>query len=226
MDAVILAGGLGTRLSGVVADRQKVAAEVSGKPFIAILLRQLERAGFRRVIICTGHLAVTVENAVKEHAGSLEIVFSCEDAPLGTGGAIRNALSQVSSERFLAMNGDSFFGANILDFIASTSGNAIILRQETETARYGSVKLKNGKVIEFSEKDASVGPGLINAGIYLLEKKSLSPCPAGKKISLEKEIFPELAAVGSLTGFVTEGKFIDIGTPESYAAAAKLFEEE
>jgi D-glycero-alpha-D-manno-heptose 1-phosphate guanylyltransferase len=225
IDAVILAGGLGTRLSSVVADRQKVAAEVSGKPFIAILLRQLENAGFRRVILCTGYLAETVEQAVRRHAGTLEVVFSCENTPLGTGGAIRNALAYVNTEYFLAMNGDSYFGTDLQAFIADADdANAILLRHETDTARYGSVILDDaGKVTEFREKDSSAGPGLINAGIYLLKKATLSPCPVGQKFSLEKDIFPKLSASGKLSGCVSDGNFIDIGTPESYAAAAELF---
>lgn len=228
--AMILAGGMGTRLRPVLADRQKVAAEVAGTPFIAYLLRQVEKAGVRKVILCAGYRAKSLETAVQGLFPRLEVKFSIEERPLGTGGALRLALKSCMENEFLVMNGDSFFDLDLNAFLAfserASESVVISLRRMENVARYGMVRLlPSGKIARFEEKGTFQGAGWINAGIYRIRREVLEQIPEQTLCSLEREIFPRLAENGELAGYPAEGMFIDIGTPESFLEAQKLFEK-
>ncbi len=225
--AVILAGGFGTRLQPVVSDKPKVLADVSGKPFLSYLLEQLLPAGIRKAVICTGYRAEQIQDCFGAAYDSLGIVYSREDEPLGTGGALRLALPKLSSETILVMNGDSYIDADISAYIDWFSEKklqaALLLSWAEDTSRYGSVIINDDKTIaSFEEKSENASQGWINAGVYLLRKSLIASMPAGKDYSLEREFFPKLTAKG-LYGFCVGGRFIDIGTPESYAAAQEFF---
>ncbi|MEW6387402.1 MAG: nucleotidyltransferase family protein [Thermodesulfobacteriota bacterium] len=224
---VILAGGAGTRLKAVVSDRPKVLAPVGGRPFLAYLLDQLARAGIKEVVLCTGYQAEMIEAALGDRYQSLNLKYSREEKPLGTGGALRLALPHCASDPILAMNGDSFIDADLTAFwswFAPRDRNAgLLLTKVRDTRRYGSVQVReDGLILGFAEKSAAFGPGWINAGVYILRKHVLSLIPLGKPYSLERELFPALAGK-NLYGFPVTGKFIDIGTPESYLEAEKFF---
>jgi len=228
--AAILAGGFGTRLQSVVSDRPKVLAEVRGKPFMVYLLEQLSSAGIRKAVICTGYMADKIEECFGDAYDSVGIVYSREDEPLGTGGALRLALPYLSSEIILVMNGDSYIDTDLSIYVDWFSEGerkaAVLLTWVDDTSRYGSVKINKNKIIaSFEEKCENSGPGWINAGIYLLRKSLIASMPAGKFYSLERDFFPKLTGKG-LYGFCTEGRFIDIGTPETYAAAEEFFAAE
>ena len=228
--AAILAGGFGTRLQSVVSDRPKVLAEVRGKPFMVYLLEQLSSAGIRKAVICTGYMADKIEECFGDAYDSVGIVYSREDEPLGTGGALRLALPYLSSEIILVMNGDSYIDTDLSIYVDWFSEGerkaAVLLTWVDDTSRYGSVKINKNKIIaSFEEKCENSGPGWINAGIYLLRKSLIASMPAGKFYSLECDLFPKLTGKG-LYGFCTEGRFIDIGTPETYAAAEEFFAAE
>ena len=229
LTAMILAGGMGTRLRPVLADRQKVAAEVAGTPFIAYLLRQVEKAGVRKAILCAGYRAQSLKTAVQGLFPRLEVKFSIEERPLGTGGALRLALKSCMEKEFLVMNGDSFFDLDLNAFLAFSeraSESAVIsLRRMENVARYGMVRLPSGKIARFEEKGAFRGAGWINAGIYRIRREVLEQIPEQTLCSLEREIFPRLAENGELAGYPAEGMFIDIGTPESFLEAQKLLEK-
>ncbi len=228
LTALILAGGMGTRLQTAVPDRQKVAAEVAGTPFILRLLRQIEQAGGRRVILCAGYRAESLISALRGASLSLDLKFSIEDRPLGTAGALRLALKQASDPEFLVMNGDSYFEVDLNAFLSfarrSAAPAAICLRRMEDVSRYGRVSLApDGMVSRFEEKGSFRGAGLINAGIYCFRREVLERIPEKTVCSLEKELFPSLAQNRELAAFPADGTFIDIGTPESFQTAQQLF---
>ena len=225
--AVILVGGLGSRLQSVVSDKPKVLAEVLERPFLAYLLEQLLSSGIRKVVLCCGYMAEKVQGCFGETYKSLHLLYSREDEPLGTGGALRLALPYFSSDTILVMNGDSYMDTDLVAymdwFFRETRQAAIFLTNVPDTTRYGTVTIgENEKVTAFEEKGTSSGAGWINAGIYLMKKAFVASIPADRPYSLERELFPSLTG-GELFGFCGEGRFIDIGTPESYAAAEDFF---
>jgi NDP-sugar pyrophosphorylase family protein len=225
--AVILAGGLGTRLQSVVSDRPKVLAEVSGKPFLTYLLEQIANAGFHKVVICVGYMAEKIQDCFGSAYGPVQISYSREGEPLGTGGALRLALPQVSSNTVLVMNGDSYINVDLVDYVSwffqRKCRASLLLTRVDDAARFGRVILNDDEdIIAFKEKQSDSGAGWINAGVYLLERSLLASIPAEGPYSLEREFFPTLVGKG-LLGFCAEGRFIDIGTPESYAETEAFF---
>jgi len=228
MEAMILAGGLGTRLQSVVNDRQKAAAEVAGKPFFFHLLEKLQRSGLKKVILCLGYQAESVRQSLTDFQQKLELDFSCEQSPLGTGGAVRLALNRSRARQIMILNGDSFLDADLIAFQHWKQHNniraAVLLAQVDNVARYGQVTINNdGKILAFTEKGNSSGSGLINAGVYLIDRELLTELPENQNISLEKDFFPTLVRNGLLFGQVSSGAFIDIGTPESFRLAQHFF---
>ena len=229
ISAMILAGGLGTRLRTVVSDRPKVLAEVCGRPFMAYLLDQLVGAGFRNAVIGTGYMADQVEQTFGDTYGPLKIKYSKETKPLGTGGALRLAMPSLNSEAVLVMNGDSFIDADLKAFakwfFEHGRKPTILLTKLPDTSRFGRVILgTDSTILSFEEKSDAAGPGWINAGVYLLTRTSIATIEPGRYYSLEREFFPGLAGK-SLRGYCVEDRFIDIGTPEAYAAAEQFFDQ-
>ncbi|MFC1606572.1 nucleotidyltransferase family protein [Candidatus Latescibacterota bacterium] len=227
VQAVILAGGFGTRLHSVSPDRQKVISEIRDRPFLLYLLEQLSVADVQSAILCTGHLGEQVESEIGSSYGDIEIIYSREKTPLGTAGAVRNTLPLLSSPDALIMNGDSYYDIELSLFIewctARNSLSAIALTEVSDTKRYGQVHVDdNGCVTRFEEKNETGGPGWINAGIYFINRSILATIPDESPVSMENRMFPALIGKG-LNGYKTTGKFIDIGTPESYKEAELFF---
>ncbi len=223
--AIILAGGLGTRLRPVVNDRPKVLAMVHGEPFLTYLLRRCVRLGVEKIILATGYRADAVAATYGDHFESAALVYSVETEPLGTGGALRLAAGQVETDRVLVMNGDSYCTANLAAFETWHEQHgavaSLVLIESDDTARYGNVVVgDDSRVQRFSEK--VVGQGWINAGVYIMAKDRISTIPAARSVSLEREVFPQWAAQDNLYGYRTSGRLLDIGTPDSYAQAAKF----
>lgn len=224
----ILAGGLGTRLQSAVPDRPKALALIHGQPFLSYLLRQIELAGLRNAVLCTGVGAAQIQETFGESFGELRLAYSREETPLGTAGALRQALPQLASDWFLTFNGDSFVESQLHIFAQwheeKKARASILLAQRPDTSRFGRVERnEQDEITRFAEKAASAGAGWINAGVYLLPKTTIATIPDGRAVSLEREIFPGLIGRG-LCGFPGGGRFLDIGTPESYAAAEEFFE--
>ncbi|MCX8052308.1 MAG: nucleotidyltransferase family protein [Armatimonadetes bacterium] len=226
IDAVILAGGKGTRLQSVVSDRPKVLAEVRGTPFIFYQLDYLAAVGVRRVILCTGYLGVLVREVVGDSYSEMKIVYSQEDRPLDTAGALRLALPLISSDPALIMNGDSLFTSNYDEFYqrhtdAGAEGS-LLLVEIKDCGRYGRVSTDStGRITRFEEKSDQPGPGRISAGVYILAKSLIEDIPSNRPVSIEREMFPSWVG-RNIYGFLGEGEFIDIGTPESYALANSI----
>ncbi len=221
--AFILAGGFGTRLRSVVGELPKILAPIHGRPFLHYLLEQLASAGLRDVTLCTGYRADLVEETLGTSFGPMALRYQRETTPLGTGGALRAACAGRGT--ILAVNGDSYCGFDAAAFLAAHELQAatisLVLTHVDDTGRFGQVRLDDAqRVLEFAEKRPGAGAGWINAGIYLL---SSTIFPAGDgPLSLEREVFPAWVGRG-LYGFPEGRDFIDIGTPESYAAAERFF---
>ncbi len=221
--AMILAGGLGTRLREVIAYCPKVLAPVNGRPFLSFLLDRLAGAGIKRVILCTGFMAEMVQNAFGENYLGMELRYSREETPLGTGGALRLALPLADSNPVLVMNGDSFCDADLGMFLKQHSLvsalASLVLVHVPDISRYGAVDMNGtGLITSFVEKGTRKGGGMINAGIYLLDRQVLESIPLGVQTSLERDIFPGLISHG-IFGFTQCARFIDIGIPSDYHAA-------
>lgn len=227
-DAVILAGGKGTRLQRIVSDRPKPMAEVVGHPFVEWLILSLKAQGLRRMVLCTGYMYEAIETYFRDgKQWDVEIVYSSELSPLGTGGALRQALHQVHTDPLLAMNGDSFCNVDIHALVAAHTARrarASLWLVPAEDCRSGGmVEIdEHGAVRAFHEKPSEKQQGLISAGIYLLERTVVETIPPDKPVSLETDVFPSLIGHG-LYAVIGRGPFLDIGTPDAYEAADQLF---
>ena len=227
VSAIILAGGLGTRLRGVAPGLPKVMAEINGKPFITYLLDQLAEAGIERVIISTGYKAEIIEETVGSSYKEIQINYSREESPLGTAGALRLAIEVVDVSLCLVMNGDSFVEFDpismLMFHIDMGAEITILVKKVDDTKRYGAIEMNaKHEIIRFKEKGSARGLDLMNAGVYFMETSALEIIPDKTPCSLEYDFFPTMSGKG-LYGCKTEGRFIDIGTPESYAQAEKFF---
>jgi D-glycero-alpha-D-manno-heptose 1-phosphate guanylyltransferase len=225
--AVILAGGRGSRLQPVLPSQPKVLAEFHGRPFLTYLLDQLVAAGVQRVVLCTGYRGEEIRTRLGDDYGCAHLAYSHEAEPLGTGGALRLALPLLDSDPVLVLNGDSLIEADFQDYLAWFLGRpaaaALTLARVEDTARFGRVEVAgDGSITSFKEKGVP-GPGWINAGVYLLKKAVLDLMPPRRFLSLEEDLLPTLVGQG-LYGHKVAGRFIDIGTPESYAVAADFLQ--
>ena len=225
--AVILAGGLGTRLRSVIADRQKVVVEINGRPFLTYLLDQLVDSEVQRAVLCTGYFGEQVQEVLGNSYQGLVLDYSQETAPMGTGGALRLALPLIRSSQVLVMNGDSFCDIDLIEFRnfheRAKAIGSLVLVHVPNTERFGRVEVNSkSRLISFLEKGRTTGSGWINAGIYLLKTELIPEIDLDKPTSLELTMFPQWINRG-LMGYQSAGRFLDIGTPQSYAAAADFF---
>lgn len=228
IDVVVLAGGLGTRIRAVLGDVPKVLAPVGDRPFLDLLLDWLRAYGARRVVLCLGHLASRViEHLESRPADGLTVVPVIEPAPLGTAGAIRFAAPQLGSDPVFVLNGDTFVEADIAGFVgrhrSSGAFLSLLCAKVPSIARFGSLELdERGYVARFAEKDASLDrPGLISGGMYLFSADALAALGRLDGPSLERD-FLETRPPGTIRAEVTDGRFIDIGTPDSLAGALSV----
>jgi D-glycero-alpha-D-manno-heptose 1-phosphate guanylyltransferase len=221
-EAIVLAGGLGTRISSVVADRPKVMAQVGGRPFVEFLLGRMARQGLTRVILATGHLHALLEAHFGERWGGLEICYSREDRPLGTGGAVWKALEMAVADDVFVLNGDTFFDIDLLALFRChrtlAADATLALKPMRNFERYGAVDLKAGRIIRFREK-RKTDQGLINGGVYLIDRGLPAQFPMAGRFSLESDFFEQKVEEITIGGFVSDGYFIDIGLPEDLARA-------
>ncbi len=222
--AVILAGGLGTRLKQVINDLPKPMAMVNGKPFLHYLFVYLTQQKVKRAIVSVGYKAFVIESFFGDKYLDVEITYSREDEPLGTGGGIKKAFEHIDKSAFV-LNGDTFFDVDLADLEKfHTENNAdlsLALKPMQNFDRYGTVETNGTRVTSFQEKKF-VANGLINGGVYLLNKHLLSEV-AGEKFSFEKEILESKVREKNFCGKVFDNYFIDIGIPQDYARAQEEF---
>ena len=226
--AIMLVGGLGTRLRSVVSSTPKVLASIGEKSFLELLVRQLRSQGIRKLVMCTGYLAEQIETRFGDgRKWDVSIEYSKEEMPLGTAGAVKLAQRNLQdSPEFLVLNGDSFLEIDFQSLVAFHRGHEgamasmAVLRVEN-ASRYGTVDMDaTGRVTGFAEKTGREVPGLVNGGIYVFNRSVLQHISEGSA-SMERDVFPRLLAQG-VYGQEQRGMFIDIGTPADYARAQEL----
>ena len=227
-EAIVLAGGFGTRLQKVVNEVPKPMAPVCNKPFLSYVLDYLIRYKYTHVVLATGYLHEKIEDYFGNNYNGLAVSYAQETTPLGTGGAILNALQYCKSEQVTVLNGDTLFCIDFSDlekaFTAHTSPLTIVLRLVDDTSRYGSVTISHeGQIVRFTEKTATSGSGYINGGIYQLHKSLFAGFTVGQTFSFEKDIMEHYYQQLSFYAFPVVAYFIDIGIPEDYYKAQQDF---
>jgi D-glycero-alpha-D-manno-heptose 1-phosphate guanylyltransferase len=224
-EAIVLAGGAGTRLRSVLPDMPKPMAPIQGRPFLAYLLDNLAAQGIRRVVLSVGYRRDSILNFFGGGYGGLAIDFAIEEQPLGTGGAIARTLPLLNGPEGFVLNGDTFLQ---LDFRAMAAaygdygdGNMMMaLHQVPDATRYGRVVVIDGRVRGFSF--GSGGAGTINAGVYLMPRNLFDGYTLPASFSFERDfLLPNVDALQP-RGFPSDGAFIDIGVPEGYEEARRF----
>lgn len=225
MEAVILAGGMGTRLRSVIKDIPKPMAPVKGKPFLFFVLQWVRRYPVEKIILSLGFKPGTVRNYFGDSFSGIPVEYVVEDQPLGTGGAVKYAMRFTEGDDFLVINGDTFFPIDLKKFydshIEKSSHFSIALKRMRDFDRYGTVECKEDTIVRFREK-GFCNEGLINGGIYLINRNYLESKELPEVFSIEKDLMEKEAGSGILKAQTFDDVFIDIGMPEDYQRASEL----
>lgn len=221
-EAIVLAGGLGTRLQSVVNDRPKCMAEVAGKPFLKYIFDYLQREKFSHVILSLGYKYEYVLDWLSNENYPFTVSYVIEEEPLGTGGAIKYAAQKAQRDRLFVLNGDTFFDIdsdNLESFHTDKQADiTLALKPMVDFNRYGSVSIdQDGRIVRFNEKQYQP-KGLINGGVYLLNKRIFDNI-SSNKFSFEKEVFENKVEELKIYGNIQDTYFIDIGIPSDYEKA-------
>jgi D-glycero-alpha-D-manno-heptose 1-phosphate guanylyltransferase len=223
-EAIILAGGLGTRLKGVIKDIPKPMAPIAGKPFLHYVFQYLTRFPIKKVILAVGYKYEAIEAVFGTSYLGIDIEYAIETEPLGTGGAIANALQHTTHDDVFLLNGDTFFDVDLNALYAhhqlSGSRLTLSLKPMKNFNRYGTVVLKGTQITAFNEK-MPVAKGLINGGVYILNRALFSNPNLPAKFSFEKDIMEQGVLQFDMQAYFSDGYFIDIGIPEDYEKAQK-----
>ena len=228
-EAIILAGGFGTRLQSVVKDLPKPMADINGRPFLEYQLNYLAKYGINRVIFSVGYLSETISNHFGNSFNGIDIDYAHEENPLGTGGGILNAFHKRKTKELIVLNGDTLFEIDIESFykkhIVSKSLFSLALRELESVDRYGSVITKDSIIAKFAEKGEYKGQGVINGGVYIINELFFEKAKLPQKFSMEKDVFEKLLNSFDFYGFPFSNYFIDIGIPEDYNKAKDEFKK-
>jgi D-glycero-alpha-D-manno-heptose 1-phosphate guanylyltransferase len=223
-EAVILAGGFGTRLKSIVNDLPKPMALIKNKPFLIYLLNQLRKFNFDRIILAAGYKYEVLESYFGSSYKGIELVYSVEKEPLGTGGAIFKASELIESDYYFVLNGDTYFEVDFDEmermFNKNKSGLMVALKPMINFERYGAVVISDEQVLSFNEKKFCER-GFINGGTYLISCNWLKEHTPGYSFSLEKDILEKKVSTEKITYYISDSYFIDIGVPEDYLKATK-----
>ena len=228
-EAIILAGGLGTRLKDTVPDFPKSMAPVAGKPFLSYIIDYFQKQGIEKFILALGYKSVAIEDYIMEHYTNtvrfqrIKFDFTVEKEPLGTGGAIRLACSKATEKNILVLNGDTFFGINLAEMAeVHYQHNAhctLALKPMKDFERYGAVLLNQDQSIKSFEEKKFYQSGLINGGIYLMQTGKFMEEDFPEKFSFEKDYLEKWNGSWPIFGCIQDRYFIDIGIPEDYYRA-------
>lgn len=227
-EAIVLAGGLGTRLQSVIFDLPKPMAPVNGKPFLEYVLNYLIKQQIEKVILSVGYKHEVIQNYFGERYKNLSVIYSIENDPLGTGGAIKKSCERASEDNLFILNGDTFFDID-LDWLyrfhlERTSLLTLALRPMFAFDRYGTVEIDpNNRIIGFHEKKWA-DSGMINGGVYVLDQRIFSYIQTAEKFSFEADIMEKSYRELNFYGFPFDRYFIDIGIPEDYYKASNELE--
>ena len=228
-EAIILAGGFGTRLQSVVSDVPKPMAPINTTPFLNYMFDYLKFYNIEHVVLSTGYLSEKISEYYKEEFNGIKISYTKEETPLGTGGGIRLAMLKCETENVLVLNGDSFFDVNLNKYYnqhtSFHSDCTLALRKVDNAARYGTIQLGDMNVIKkFKEKDSVKKKGLINGGVYILKRELfLAKTIENNPFSIEKDFYETKINEVTIFGFEYDGYFIDIGIPDDYTKAQDDF---
>jgi D-glycero-alpha-D-manno-heptose 1-phosphate guanylyltransferase len=227
-EAIILAGGSGTRLREVIADIPKSMAPVNGRPFLEYQLDLLDRWGIRRVIISVGYMKDVIEQHFGTQYREMELIYAEEEEPLGTGGAILNALQYVRGYSVFILNGDTYFDVNMQrldDFRRIKECDlCLAMRFEIEPSRFGLLEFdNNNRITRFYEKSEGPEEGYINGGLYVVRKDYLLRFGLPEKFSFEKDFLQKYYQTEEFYGMRCFSYFRDIGIPEDYEKANEEF---
>jgi len=229
MEALILAGGLGTRLSKVVKDLPKPMAPVNGKPFLYYLFIWLKRYDVSSIVISAGYKHETIIDYFGDSFYDIPVKYAVENKPMGTGGAVINSLKYISSDNILIINGDTWFPIDLNEFYSRHVRHnhifTIALKRMFDLSRYGSVKTEGHNITGFIEKK-TLREGLINGGIYLVKRNFFKSVQFADVFSLEKDLLVREAGNSILKGIIFDAPFIDIGVPEDYTRAGTVVSDE
>jgi len=228
MEAIVLAGGLGTRLRDVVNDVPKPMAPVQGRPFLSFVFDQLVAAGFNSVIVAAGYRHEAISSYFANDYRGLAVSYSVEGEPLGTGGAISLACERSHEQHVFVLNGDTYleldFHAMLRAHISRGAELTMAICRVPDLTRYGAVDLR-GDIVQVLAEKGHAGPGWINAGTYLLAPPFRARLQQRTTFSLERDLLaPEIGRIRPLA-FRTPGPFMDIGIPADYATAQRLLSE-
>jgi len=228
-EAIILAGGLGTRLRSVVPDLPKAMAPIGGQPLLRYLLQYLEANGIRRVVLAVGYRHEAIRGFFGSAHGGLRLVYSVEEEPLGTGGALLQALPSIEDPYAFVLNGDTFLRLDYRDMALTVERNedvplVVALRPVADASRYGRAVVDAGRIRGFSAR-GTPGPGLINAGCYLVARNIFGHYPVPEKFSWEQDFLEVRAAEIQPVAFQCDVPFIDVGIPEALCEAQTLIPE-
>lgn len=228
-EAIVLAGGLGTRLRSAVPELPKSMAPIAGRPFLAYLLEFLETQGITRVVLAVGYRNEPIRAWFGAQYRGLDLAYSVEEEPLGTGGALLKALPEVEGDFAFALNGDTFLRLNygaMAQALERTPGTrlAVALRRVEDTSRYGAAIVRDGRVEGFTAR-GSREPGLINAGCYLMARNIFEHYSMPTQFSWETGFLEPRAAEIRPVAVECDAPFIDIGIPEAFEQAQRLIPE-
>lgn len=228
-EAIVLAGGLGTRLRSTVPELPKSMAPISGQPFLAYLLQFLETQGITRAVLAVGYRNEAIRAWFGARYRGVEVAYSVEEEPLGTGGALLKALGEVHGDFAFALNGDTFLRLNYAAMTQALQANAgarlaVALRRIQDASRYGTVIVRDGRVEGFLARGAQQ-PGLVNAGCYLMARDIFERYPMPAKFSWETDFLEPRAADIRPVAVECDAPFIDIGIPEAFEQAQTLIPE-
>lgn len=223
MEAIVLAGGLGSRLRPVISGIPKPMAPIADKPFLYYILKWLEYNQVSRIILSVGYQWEIIYNTFGDRFNDRELVYSVEDSPLGTGGAISFAMDKLTGDSFFIINGDTLFKSDLSQlFVFHHQGAfnlSILLKPMSHFDRYGTVELNTrNRITSFHEKRPRT-EGLINGGVYLADKQIKKHFPAAQAFSFEKEFLETKLDELAFGGLIANDYFIDIGIPSDYRKA-------
>ncbi|HEA6928460.1 nucleotidyltransferase family protein [Campylobacter lari] len=214
MQAIVLAGGLGTRLKSVVQDLPKPMAPINGKPFLTFVLEYLKKQGITEVILSVSFKYELIQEYFEDEFDGIKIRYNIENELLGTGGAIKDALKLIQNQAYV-LNGDTIFDIDLKKLVLNDSKICIALKQMQNFDRYGTVNVDDQGIVTSFEEKIFKKQGLINGGIYLLKKDIFDKFDLEKKFSFEEFLQSNCNALKIQTQ-IFDGYFIDIGIPQDY----------
>lgn len=223
MECIVLAGGLGTRLRGTIGDYPKCMAEVNGKPFLQHIFNYLQQQGCTRAILSLGYKHEVVLEWLETQSPSFEVAYVIEEEPLGTGGGIKLAMQASVTNQVAVLNGDTMFRIDMQDMMLAhinmQAATTLALKEMFNFNRYGVVNTDVNNTIHSFEEKKQMDEGLINGGVYIINKDAFFSKNLPEKFSFEKDYLEAYVNEGAFKSYRSDAYFIDIGIPEDYSKA-------